>query len=178
MWEAIATTLTSQNAIIVIAAVFLILLLFGFYAKVGLFQVRGKGLRIGGEGKNLERSREILVMKKQVDYVKRFMSSKENDVYKSLLKAKCECDEKTVGYLAKYITSVMALDAMSWVMLNHLSKGQNYIRSKQIELASFVKSRLYGVEYNEQQLTRLIDGYVVELIDHLSLIKTQYEGRK
>ena len=77
----------------------------------------------------------------------------------------------------KYLICLRVIDAGMWVMFNNMSKAQNYIRSRQIELMAFLKSRLSGVKYNEAALQKFVDGVVYELVGHLILIRNQVEGK-
>lgn len=168
MWQAISDILTSSNAHIVLIALAALTAMVGILAKAGILQVRRKGIAIGKGFKDAA-AFERLILRKQVDYARRFVASHENDV-KRLLKENSS-PKASDQYFIKYLLAQVTNEVEVWIMLNNIRGTPDYIKMRQLEVSALLHSRLTDFDYDKGRLEAKTDALVQDLIRHLMIIR-------
>lgn len=166
MWESISTVLTSENVVVILTFVIVLAILFAVFVKVGIISIHRKGVKIG---KNTALS-ERIILRKQLEYIQKYCLGLEVQLSKLFEKRKFTSEGAKAFYF-KYLASLVSNEIEKWIMVNNFSQAQNYIQSKQLELRAFLVAQVGDCEYSEANLTRKVNLWVTEIMQHLILIR-------
>ena len=166
MWETISDVLTNENATIILVFIVVMAILFAIFVKIGIISIHKKGIKIG---KNTALS-ERIILRKQLEYIQKYCLGLESQLAKLFEKQKFSSDGARAYYF-KYLASLVSNEVEKWIMVNSLSQSQSYTASKQLELRAFLVAQAGDCEYNEANLTRKVNLWVTEIIQHLILIR-------
>lgn len=168
MWEAIAEILTSEQAgkafhfliIIVCISIALLLALVAFGRK-GMIKVHTRHIQIGNELTQRE------LIRRQVETAHTFIMS---------LYGKIDADEsKHSGYFTKYILERCYDKVIEWIIFNHITTNELYVRDKQDSICNLVYLLEVEDKFKTPEFRRRIEGWVRELIEQLVKVKEVYK---
>lgn len=177
MWEAISTVLTGSSAVAVLVAVFLLILLFGIFAKLGILAINKKGLRIGSRPDALG---ERYILRKQIDYVRAHISSKEGTIRSLLEKNKEGSSAAYKGdpeyYVKWLLETTSSYIITNWVLLNNITPDPRRNASRTHDLLLYISSLSGNGEYVKRVFGKVVEAWGIEILDNLSRIRQDYSG--
>lgn len=168
MWGTISNVLTSYNAVYLFAFVAVVVVLLGILAKMGVFSIHKKGLRIGKNTALTER----MILKKQIEYVQKYCLALEPQLAKLFDKKEFKDAGARVFYY-RYLAMLISNEMEKWIVINGLSESQSYVQAKAIELKAYVLAQVGNTPYSEANLDRKLHLWVTEVTHHLNLLRKQ-----
>lgn len=141
MWHAIETIFTSQNALSSI--LFLTVCAIGgvVIVKSGMLQIHTSAIQISSADK------ERGVIKQQLDYVLMHLNSIEANL------------DKPKGYneyLGRFIIEKAYDKYVQWIVINHISRSERYIKLKQDELVEVISQYTQKEEFKAPEFEAFI----------------------
>lgn len=177
MWEAISTVLTGSSAVAVLVAVFLLAILFGVFAKLGILAIHGKGIKVGLRPDVLG---ERYILRKQIDYVRTHISSKEGTIRALLEKNKegsSSAYKKDPEYYVKWLLETTSSYIITnWVLLNNITHDQKRNASRTHDLLLYISSLSGNGEYVKRVFGKTVEAWGLEILDNLPRIRQDYSG--
>lgn len=169
MWDSISVVLTSSNAIPVLLAVIIILILVAIFAKVGVLSVKKAGIVVGG-GHLLE---ERLLLKRELEFVQKYCLGLEGELTNIFADLKHDQTLLRV-YRFKYLAAMISNEVERWVLINHFSKDPTYLKGKAVELRALIVAEAgkMGIcDYDDAALSQAVMKWVAAIVDHVLLLR-------
>ena len=178
MWGTISNVLTSGNAVFILAAIVVLVILFGVFAKLGVINIHKKGVKIGSRPDALG---ERFILRKQIDFIRNYAASKEYEI-RSIIEENVEGQTEEYRndpeYYLKWVLE-MSVSYMitNWVMLNNITPdhARNMTRTRDLRL--FISSLSGNGEYDKRVLEKHIDAWGAEIIEGLYRIRMELSGK-
>lgn len=161
MWETIKDVLTSSNAWFILIFFISIIVLVSILSKIGLIKVNTRHIQIGNELTQRE------LIRRQVETAHTFIMS---------LYGKISTNEDVYnGYFTKYILERIYDKVIEWIIFNHITTNQLYIRDKQESICNFVYSMNVRDEFKTPEFKERMCNWVKELVNQLVQVKEVYQ---
>ena len=161
----------------VLAAIFLLAILFGVFAKLGVFSIQGKGLNIGAR---VDALGERYILRKQLDYVRAHVSSKEETIRALMEKNKAGASaaykEDPEYYIKWIIEAAISYIATNWVLLNNITPDQRRNASRAHDLLLYLSSLSGNGEFVRRVFGKVVETWGLEILDSLHRIRQDYSG--
>ena len=174
MWGTITSVLTSYNAVYLFVFVAAILIILGLLAKLGVFSVNKKGLRIGKNTALVER----MILKKQLEYTQQYCLSMEPLLAKIFKRHKldscpanvagCEAERK---FYFKYLAMLISNEAEKNILLNNIHSSPDYIKMRCFEIKACLLAHVGNCQYDAKMLDEELQKHVRIVVEHLELIR-------
>lgn len=167
MWESISTVLISDNGLVIIALVALIVVLLSYMSKKGLLKVSTKHIHLGRSD-----LRERNVIREQCDWVHTYVAGLLPEI-----EAIGGGSDKMLygGYFTKYILEVCYDEFVRWITFNHLTLDEAYVSAKQDKTAALVLSHAPRPEFRTPEFRKTMDVWVENIIRQCVKIREVYE---
>lgn len=177
MWEAISTVLTGSSAVAVLAAIFLLAILFGVFAKLGILSIHGKGLKVGHSPDALG---ERYILRKQIDYVRAHVSSKEEMIRALMEKNKegtsAAYKEDPEYYIKWIIEAAISYISTNWVLLNNITPDPRRNASRAHDMLLYLSSLSGNGEFVRRVFSKVVETWGLEILDNLHRIRQDYSS--
>lgn len=161
MWETIKDVLTSSNAWFILIFFTSIIVLVSILSKIGLIKVNTRYIQIGNELTQRE------LIRRQVETAHTFIMS---------LYGKISTNEDVYNrYFTKYILERIYDKVIEWIIFNHITTNQLYIRDKQESICNFVYSMNVSDEFKTPEFKERMCNWVEELVNQLVQVKEVYQ---
>ena len=164
MWESITNVLTSANGVPLLIIVVLLLILvirMGIkLGKAGLLSIHTKHISIG---KSIS-ERELI--RRQIESAHDFIMSIEGKLITDNIKYN--------EYFAKYVLERVYDKVIEWIMFNHITVNQLYIRDKQDTVLNLIYALPVNEDFKTPEFKARVENWVKELIEKLVNVKTLY----
>ena len=173
MWETIGHVLTSPSTVNVLAAIVVLVIIFGVFVKLRIIRIKHKAFNAGEDYGLLER----VILRKQLEYVQKYclaLAKPLSSVFGGYAKATCDdCEGKcpAKGYYYRWLASLVSNEFEKWVMVNSISNDPDFIKAKTVELKAYLVSLVGDCAYDERELDELMSRCVREIVEHLALIR-------
>lgn len=178
MWGTISNVLTSYNAVYLFVFVAAITVLLGILAKLGVFSINRKGLRIGRNTALSER----MILKKQLEYTQKYCLSMEPQlarIFRKCSMGKCPKDGSDCGadkrFYFKYLAMIMSNEAERSILLNNIRATPDYIKMRCFEIKACLLSAVGNCPYDAKMLDEELQRHVTTVVEHLELIRKGHE---
>lgn len=163
MWEAISSVLTSSSAWMVLLFLGVFVFVVVILVRCGFLSIHTHGVHIGAGA----REREII--RQQAAWVHGYIKGLEVDILKM-----CKDNPEYDPYRTKYVLEVMYDDVVEWITYNHITTDPDYVAIKQDGIKAHLKCLDINPDFLTPKFFGRVDGWVVEVIEHLVKIKDVY----
>lgn len=158
MWDTIKSVLTSDNALSVVIAIIVLIIIVAFLAKKGIFQLNVKGVTIG------DNEDERAVIRQQTEWSQLFIQSMQQ----------LPIFEGTDTYHTLYILEKAFDEVLSWIVFNHISDSENYISIKQEKIWNLIQTLVTDKKFTSEDFKHTIYENTEVLIKRLVHIRKNY----
>ena len=158
MWETIGNTLASDNALLILITLVVLVLVISILAKLGLFRLNIKGINIGSD------EDERAIIRQQIEWTQLFIQAfQKQSVFEG-------CDT----YHTLYVLEKIFDEVLSWVVFNHISTSENYVSIKQEKLWNLVQTLTTDPQFSSDEFRHLIYTNTSVIINRLVYIRRNY----
>lgn len=165
MWEAIATIMTNQNALMVILFGIAIFLLMVVLAKKGYIRINTDKFAMGDD------YRERAIIQQQTEWAHVYCQG-----LKSQVDIFCKDIEGYDPYITMYMLERMYSEVVEWITYNHINLDSDYIGIKQDRIKALVASlTVMPAVFTSSKFSKQVDTWTDEIIRKLVKIREVYK---
>lgn len=165
MWDAIATVLTNQNALMVILFGVAIFLLLVVLAKQGYIRINTGKFALGDD------YRERAIIQQQTEWAHIYCAG-----LKSQVDIFCKDIEGYDPYITMYMLERMYSEVVEWITYNHMNLDSDYIGIKQDRIKALVASlTVMPAVFTSSKFSKQVDAWTDEIIRKLVKIREVYK---
>lgn len=165
MWEAIATIMTNQNALMVILFGIAIFLLMVVLAKKGYIRINTDKFAMGDD------YRERAIIQQQAEWAHIYCQG-----LKSQVDIFCKDIEGYDPYITMYMLERMYSEVVEWITYNHINLDSDYIGIKQDRIKALVASlTVMPAVFTSSKFSKQVDAWTDEIIRKLVKIREVYK---
>lgn len=158
MWKAISTVLTSSNALLSISFIVVLIILISILAKLGVFSLHVRGIRIGGD------EDERAIIRRQIEWTELQIQAMANE----------SIFEGFDTYRTKYIMERVFDEIISWIIFNHISDDIGYISIKQEKVWALIQTLIANDRFTQDDFKEMIYSRTELVIKRLIQIRRSY----
>lgn len=163
MWETIKEVLNGSNALFVLIAIIILVVIFVILSKTGIIKINSKHIQIGNELTQRE------LIRRQVETAHVFIMSLFGKI------PDAEKNKNFGGYKERYVLERVYDKVIEWIIFNHITTNQLYVEDKQESVCNLVYSMDVDDKYKTKEFKERMYAWTKELIEKLVQVKEVYK---
>ena len=163
MWETVKEVLNGSNAWFILCFLLAIVVICVILSRTGMLKINAKHIQIGND----LTQRELIRRQVETSYV--YIMS----VYGKIITDESKSEYK--DYKAKNILERIYDKVIEWIIFNHITTNQLYIKDKQESICNLVYSMDVRDEFKTPEFKERMYSWVEELIEKLVQVKEVYK---
>lgn len=164
--ETLSTIFTNKDFLTSIPLVILLIVAIAFIGKAMHLKIHTKHFTIGGEHRASVYERKII--QEQCDFAHEYITGLV-DEFKSAAKDKVL---QYGGWFAKYILEIIYDEVVCWIVYNHISEDEAYIKVKQSKVKAVFNTFDVLPELKTPEFYANLDKWVKDIIHELIRIRS------
>lgn len=165
MWDAIATVLTNQNALLVMIFCLLVFLILVFLAKKGYIRLNTSKFALGDD------YRERAIIQQQTEWAHIYCVGLRHPIDEM-----CRNVDGYDPYITMYILERMYSEVVEWITYNHINIESDYISIKQDKVKALLATMTVMPDvFTSKRFYSKVDEWTAEIIHKLVKIREVYK---